>query len=161
MGKWVGFGIFVSFKFWHIKGLFISLSPPFQVFIFHNELCGSECNFLHVREQRHYCFALRQTPLWSDVVMLKELTNNVDSISRCMTYNLRGSFRNQHLYCTELCMSFSFLFLKYTAVCLLPPFWVVVCICVSVCLEMTEKYYCICVCVCVDECVCVFSRYIP
>lgn len=153
MGKWVGFGLFVSFKFWHIKGIFISLSSPFQVFIFHNELCGSECNFLHVCEQGRY-FALRQTPFWSDVVMFEELTNNVDSIRRRMTYNLCGSFENQRLLYRAMHVFFCFCFfisiLQFVHVCLLPHFWVAVCKCVSVCGDDWEILH-----LCVWKCVCV------
>lgn len=117
MGKWVGFGLFVSFKFWHIKGIFISLSSPFQVFIFHNELCGSECNFLHVCEQGRYCFALRQTPFWSDVVMFKELTKMLTVLDG--VWRITSVDRSKiNVYCTELCMFFfKFFFYKYTAVC--------------------------------------------
>ncbi len=67
---------------------------------FHNELCGSECNFLHVCEQGRYCFVVHQTPLRSDVFMLQELTNNVDSIR---PHNLRGSFKYTFIVLSYAC----------------------------------------------------------
>lgn len=76
------------------KGNLYIIAVAIPSIYFLNELCGSECNFLHVCEQGRYCFVLHQTPLRSDVFMLKELTNYVDSIRQ---HNLCGSFGNTRL----------------------------------------------------------------
>lgn len=94
MWKWVGFRSLCFFSILTHKGNLYIIVVAIPSIYFHNELCGSECNFLHVCEQGRYCFVWHQTPLRSDVFMLKELTNNVDSIR---PHNLRGSLGNTRL----------------------------------------------------------------
>lgn len=139
---------FVLFSVLTHKGnLYIIVIAVLSIY-FHNELCGSECNFLHVCEQGRYrCFVWHQTPLGSDVFMLKELTYNVDSIR---PHHLRGSLGNTSLLYEAMHVFFKSPLQFVSSTLFIAIFLggcVYMCECVWKWLRNITAFVCVCVCV--------------